>query len=118
MTKENVFIIAERDGYAPKMGVLVSQLQNARHYLKAAVKNASQEQLEQKPVNLTLTQLKPFCKAAKFFRDSWWEMAHNLSGRMLFYRACLISLVASAIKLSQSKLGKQPSEKSCIQIKA
>lgn len=48
-----VFIIGERQGYNPKIGVLVSQLTNARHFLLRAVRELSTEQLDAQPPGVT-----------------------------------------------------------------
>jgi len=45
----NLFVIGEREGYDLRIGTLVSQLQNARHYLLRAARNLSQEELDASP---------------------------------------------------------------------
>ena len=44
-----LFVIGQREGYAPRVGMLVSQLQNARHYLLRASRGLSQEALDAPP---------------------------------------------------------------------
>jgi len=43
------FVIGERDGFSPKVGVLVSTLTNARQYLKASVRGLSVQELDARP---------------------------------------------------------------------
>jgi uncharacterized damage-inducible protein DinB len=46
---QTLFVIGPREGYAPRIGVLVSQLINARHYLLRAARNLSPEDLDAPP---------------------------------------------------------------------
>lgn len=49
MIDGDLFIIAERDNYTPKIGLLVSLLSNARHYLLTATRDLSTAQLDAQP---------------------------------------------------------------------
>ena len=42
----DLFVIGTREGFAPRVGVLVSQLQNARHYLLRAVRDLPAQALD------------------------------------------------------------------------
>ena len=71
MDENKTFIIAERDGFSQKIGLLVSMLENARHYLKQASRNLSVEQLDAKPggaVNSIGQLLAHLCAAEVFFQ--------------------------------------------------
>lgn len=46
---DDLFLIGEREGYSPKVGVLVSMLANSRHYLLRAVRDLTPEQLDAPP---------------------------------------------------------------------
>ena len=46
---DHTFVIGPRDGFSPRVGVLVSSLQNTRHYLRNAVRGLSLEQLDARP---------------------------------------------------------------------
>ena len=46
---DNPFVIGPRDGFTPRVGVLVSCLQNTRHYLRNAMRDLSLEQLDARP---------------------------------------------------------------------
>ena len=46
---DKIFVIGEREGYAPQVGVLVSMLQNARSFLLSAVRDLSTELLDAPP---------------------------------------------------------------------
>ena len=45
----DVFLIGSRDGYGPRVGLLVSQLQNTRHYLLRASRDLTVKQLDAQP---------------------------------------------------------------------
>jgi uncharacterized damage-inducible protein DinB len=44
-----LFVIGEREGFSPRVGVLVSELANARHFLFRAARDLSVEQLDARP---------------------------------------------------------------------
>jgi uncharacterized damage-inducible protein DinB len=46
---DDTFVIGERSGYTPRIGLLVSELQNARHYLLRATRELSVAELDAKP---------------------------------------------------------------------
>ncbi|MFC5596158.1 DinB family protein [Deinococcus cellulosilyticus] len=52
---DRFFIIQEQDGYTPKIGLLVSMLQNSRHYLLRAVRDLSQAELDARPLGAVNT---------------------------------------------------------------
>jgi hypothetical protein len=47
--QKQIFVIHEREGYAPKVGLMVSMLTNSRHYLLNAIRALSVEELDAKP---------------------------------------------------------------------
>jgi uncharacterized damage-inducible protein DinB len=46
---DDLFVIGEREGYAPEIGILVGMLQNARHYLVSAARGLRTEDLDARP---------------------------------------------------------------------
>jgi hypothetical protein len=49
MSDDDIFLIGGRAGYGPRLGVLVSQLQNARHYLLRASRDLTTKELGAAP---------------------------------------------------------------------
>lgn len=64
---EDVFVIGERDDYAPKVGLLVSMLMNSRHYLLSAIRDLSAAELDAQPqgANNTIAALLSHLAAAE-----------------------------------------------------
>ncbi|GGJ28554.1 DinB family protein [Deinococcus roseus] len=52
---DSIFLIQEQAGYTPKIGLLVSMLQNSRHHLLRAVRDLSEAELDAKPLGATNT---------------------------------------------------------------
>ena len=46
---DDLFLIGPRDGYAPRVGTLASQLENARHYLRGALRGLDAAALHARP---------------------------------------------------------------------
>lgn len=73
---KDTFIIGEREGYTPKIGVLVSMLTNSRCYLLSATRNLAQDQLDSHPglaPNSIGTLLAHLCAAENMFQRITFE---------------------------------------------
>ena len=72
----DTFVIGEREGYAPKVGVLVSMLTNSRRFLMSATRDLTQAQLDSQPTlapNSIGALLAHLCAAENMFQRITFE---------------------------------------------